>query len=131
MIEMYYQPYQQNYTQNYAPNYQNTRYNVVNVNNFEQVNSAVVNCDGSVNLFIDNVNGFIYTKQLAMNGMVDLKVYKLSNEPIKSNTEELTSIKESLSSLSTEVKELKQRIESVGVKNERNASYANAQSIKK
>lgn len=123
----YYQPqnYQQNYQQNCRPVLK-----AMPVTSFDEAKAAMVDFDGSLNIFVDSQNNSIYTKQLNSNGTSDLKVYKLSSEPMPA-VEYV--FRKDYDNLLNEVQLLKNKldelVESLGGKNER--IDANNESSKK
>lgn len=57
------------------------------VTGIDEARSAMIDFDGSINVFLDIANGKIYTKQINLDGTATLNTYKLDNTPTVSNTE--------------------------------------------
>ena len=58
----------------------------------EEAKAARIALDGSMSVFVNIQDGEIYTKQLSMNGLAELKTYKLVN-PQENKIEYVTSNK--------------------------------------
>lgn len=113
---------------NMGSNYRNM-FKAYPVSSFDEAKAAMVDFDGSLNLFIDMQHNCIYTKQLDNNGLANLRIYKLFEEPEK--VEPQYASKKDVEDILDYVQKLEEKIDSLtgGNKNERNAS--NAQSVKK
>lgn len=88
-------------------------FKAVPVSSFDEAKAAMVDFDGSLNLFVDIQNNQIYTKQLNLNGLAELKVYRLIEEaPIQPQTQYVS--KEDFDACLKEVIDLKNRLDSLG-----------------
>jgi len=74
--QQYSQPIPQQQPQ-YQPIQPQAQFKVRIVSNIDEVNSTMVDFDGSLNLFLDFANKKIYTKQLNNNGLADVNIYSL------------------------------------------------------
>lgn len=117
-----------NMNNNYGNGFRNM-FKVYPVTNFDEAKSAMIDFDGSLNIFVDAQHNCIYTKQLDNNGLANLRVFKLFEEPEK--VEPQFASKKDLDEILDYVQKLEEKVDSLtgGNKNERNAS--NAQSVKK
>lgn len=89
-------------------------FKAIPVMSFDEAKAAMVDFDGSLNLFVDIQNNQIYTKQLNMNGLAELKVYKLVTEPQPIPPMVQYVPKEDFDVLMNEVKSLKGRLDELG-----------------
>lgn len=89
-------------------------FKAVPVTSFDEARAAMVDFDGSLNLFVDIQNNQIYTKQLNLNGLAELKVYKLVDETSNRPTQVAYVTKEDYDILLEEVTDLKARLDSLG-----------------
>lgn len=89
-------------------------FKAVPVTSFDEARAAMVDFDGSLNLFVDVQNNQIYTKQLNLNGLAELKVYKLVDEAPNRPTQVAYVTKEDYDILLEEVTSLKARLDSLG-----------------
>lgn len=89
-------------------------FKAIPVMSFDEAKAAMVDFDGSLNLFVDIQNNQIYTKQLNMNGLAELKVYKLVTEPQPIPPMVQYVPKEEFDALMNEVKSLKGRLDELG-----------------
>lgn len=88
-------------------------FKAVPVMSFDEAKAAMVDFDGSLNLFVDIQNKQIYTKQLNLNGLAELKVYRLVEEaPIPAETQYVP--REEFDALMKEVTSLKVALEGLG-----------------
>lgn len=51
------------------------------VSSFDEVKSAMIGFDGSINVFTDLANGVIYTKGINMDGTAFINTYRLTQNP--------------------------------------------------
>ena len=89
-------------------------FKAVPVTSFDEARAAMVDFDGSLNLFVDIQNNQIYTKQLNLNGLAELKVYKLVDEAPNRPAQVAYVTKEDYDILLEEVTDLKDRLDSLG-----------------
>lgn len=89
-------------------------FKAVPVTSFDEARAAMVDFDGSLNLFVDVQNNQIYTKQLNLNGLAELKVYRLVEETPNQSTQVAYVTKEDYDLLLEEVTNLKDRLDSLG-----------------
>lgn len=68
------------------------------VTGIDEARSAMIDFDGSVNVFLDIANGKIYTKQINLDGTATLNTYKIddtpSNNPIENTNSNYVSKEE-------------------------------------
>lgn len=89
-------------------------FKAVPVTSFDEARAAMVDFDGSLNLFVDVQNNQIYTKQLNLNGLAELKVYRLVEGAPNQSTQVAYVTKEDYDILLKEVTDLKDRLDSLG-----------------
>lgn len=89
-------------------------FKAVPVTSFDEARAAMVDFDGSLNLFVDVQNNQIYTKQLNLNGLAELKVYRLVEDAPNQSTQVAYVTKEDYDILLEEVTSLKARLDSLG-----------------
>lgn len=89
-------------------------FKAVPVTSFDEARAAMVDFDGSLNLFVDVQNNQIYTKQLNLNGLAELKVYRLVEDAPNQSTQVAYVTKEDYDILLKEVTDLKDRLDSLG-----------------
>ena len=89
-------------------------FKAVPVTSFDEARAAMVDFDGSLNLFVDVQNNQIYTKQLNLNGLAELKVYRLVEDAPNQSTQVAYVTKEDYDILLEEVTDLKDRLDSLG-----------------
>lgn len=77
------------------------------VASFDEVKSAAVDYDGSLNVFVDTQQDRIYTKQFTNEGKVDYKVFILSKDEPREISPANFATKDDLEVLLSEVAELK------------------------
>lgn len=90
----------------------------------EEAKAARISLDGTLSVFINIQDGEIYTKQLNMNGLAELKTYKLVN-PQENKVEYITS--DTFNGLDQRVQNIEQLLASIGGNN--HESNANVTSI--
>ena len=89
-------------------------FKAVPVTSFDEARAAMVDFDGSLNLCVDVQNNQIYTKQLNLNGLAELKVYRLVEDAPNQSTQVAYVTKEDYDILLKEVTDLKDRLDSLG-----------------
>ena len=89
-------------------------FKAVPVTSFDEARAAMVDFDGSLNLFVDIQNNQIYTKQLNLNGLAELKVYKLVEGAPNQPVQVAYVTKEDYDILLNEVTALKARLDDLG-----------------
>lgn len=87
-------------------------FKAVPVTSFDEAKAAMVDFDGSLNLFVDIQNNQIYTKQLTLNGLAELKVYRLVEEAPNAPQVQYVS-REDFETCMKEVTSLKNRLDSL------------------
>ena len=88
-------------------------FKAVPVSSFDEAKAAMVDFDGSLNLFVDIQNNRIYTKQLNLNGLAELKIYQMVEEaPAPQVTQYVPQA--DFEALMKEVTNLKERLDSLG-----------------
>lgn len=127
-----YQNYQQTYPQNFQQQQNFQQRPVMKtfpVASFAEAESAMIEFDGSLNIFVDSQNNCIYTKQLGDDGKLRFEVYKLSKEPPNAKAQYVS--QEAFDNLLEQVKVMQEKLESGGKQNERtnasNVQYAKKQ----
>lgn len=90
----------------------------------DEAKAARISLDGTLSVFINIQDGEIYTKQLNMNGLAELKTYKLVN-PQENKVEYITS--DIFNGLDQRVQNIEQLLASIGGNN--HESNANVTSI--
>lgn len=90
----------------------------------DEAKAARISLDGTLSVFINIQDGEIYTKQLNMNGLAELKTYKLVN-PQENKVEYITS--DTFNGLDQRVQNIEQLLASIGGNN--HESNANVTSI--
>lgn len=76
-----YQQQQQQYQQQQQPNFPSIK----PVTGIEEVRASSISFDGSVSYFSDKANNKIYTKFIDLNGLPQIQIYKLEQNPISEN----------------------------------------------
>lgn len=89
----------------------------------EEAKAARIALDGSMSVFVNIQDGEIYTKQLSMNGLAELKTYKLVN-PQENKIEYVTS--NDFNGLNQRVQNIENFLNQLG--GQQNESNANAKS---
>ena len=56
--------------------YTQPRFKCVPVSSYDEAKNAVIDFDGSINVFVDVVNGKVYTKQITEAGLLQFRVYQ-------------------------------------------------------
>lgn len=103
--------YEQNFPQfaqnNQTANLQRTQYiRCQPVTSIEEVKAAMIDLDGTINVFVDFANEIIYTKQINLDGIAVLKVYEL-----KTDTQTQSTLEQRVIELEQAVKTLKGDVE--------------------
>lgn len=80
----------------------------------DEAKAARISLDGTLSVFINIQDGEIYTKQLNMNGLAELKTYKLVN-PQENKVEYITS--DTFNGLDQRVQNIEQLLASIGGNN--------------
>lgn len=95
------------------------------VTSFDEAKAARIALDGSMSVFVNIQDGEIYTKQLSMNGLAELKTYKLVN-PQENKIEYVTS--NDFNGLNQRVQNIENFLNQLGgQQNESNANDASIQ----
>ena len=124
-------PYQQQLTQNRMEQLQGQYNNMYNqnvmqsqqqqniqmlkgrpVSSYDEAKAAMIDLDGSMFVFTDIANKRIYTKQIMLDGSVELKVYTLQEQNIKEQKQDSnyvlqTDFEEAINILKNQILELK------------------------
>ena len=80
------------------------------VTSVEEAKAAQIDFDGSVFFFPDIANGKIYTKQINLNGIAEIKEYKTENAPVKEEQTESKDYLGMIEDLQNQIDEIKKKM---------------------
>ena len=80
------------------------------VTSIEEAKAAQIDFDGSVFFFPDIANGKIYTKQINLNGIAEIKEYKTENVPVKEEQAESKDYLGMIEDLQDQIDEIKKKM---------------------
>lgn len=80
------------------------------VTSIEEAKAAQIDFDGSVFFFPDIANGKIYTKQINLNGIAEIKEYKTENAPVKEEQAESKDYLSMIEDLQDQIDEIKKKM---------------------
>ena len=80
------------------------------VTSIEEAKAAQIDFDGSVFFFPDIANGKIYTKQINLNGIAEIKEYKTENVPVKEEQTESKDYLSMIEDLQDQIDEIKKKM---------------------
>lgn len=80
------------------------------VTSVEEAKAAQIDFDGSVFFFPDIANGKIYTKQINLNGIAEIKEYKTENVPVKEEQKESKDYLSMIEDLQDQIDEIKKKM---------------------